>query len=137
MQKIQDKLDLLVERVRRKWKIHGVILTGSYAKQNETPFSDIDVVIIGDFEEDFLDRGLLVMELTPEIPKLEPLCYTREEFQRMFQEGRVTILDCLSDGIILYGEGFLRSYQKAFKQALKDGLTRTSISWVLPPSMNP
>jgi predicted nucleotidyltransferase len=137
MQKIQDKLTLLVERIKRKWKIYGVILAGSYATQNQTPFSDIDVVIIGDFEEDFLDRGLLVMELTPEIPELEPLCYSREEFQRMFQEGRVTILDCLSEGIILYGEEFLKSYQKAFKQALKDGLTRTSVSWVLPSSMNP
>ena len=47
MQKIQDKLELLVERIRSKWKIHAVILTGSYAAQNETPFSDIDVVIIG------------------------------------------------------------------------------------------
>ncbi|MFQ5979702.1 MAG: nucleotidyltransferase domain-containing protein [Candidatus Heimdallarchaeota archaeon] len=137
MQKIQDKLNLLVERIKQKWKIHGVILTGSYAKQSQTPFSDIDVVIIGDFEEDFLDRGLLVMELTPEIPQLEPLCYSREEFRRMFQEGRVTVLDCLSDGTILYGEKFLRDYQKAFKQALKDGLTRTSVSWVLPHSMRP
>lgn len=35
MEKIQDKLDLLVERIRRKWTVHAVIPTGFYAAQNE------------------------------------------------------------------------------------------------------
>lgn len=134
MNTIHSKLTKLVNRVRKEWLIHVVFLTGSYAKEKQTAFSDIDVVILGEFPESFLDRSLRVMELIPELPELDPLCYTPEEFQRMFLDGSITVLDCLNEGKVIFGEDFLKPYHKAFTRALQEGLTRTSVSWILPAS---
>jgi len=52
-----------VERVKRVYRIEGVILFGSRARGDYTPWSDIDILIIGDFTYPYPEqlRKLLMM----------------------------------------------------------------------------
>ena len=46
--------------------------------------SDIDLIIVGDFRERFFERIEKILELT-DLP-VEPLVYTREEFELMKED---------------------------------------------------
>jgi len=46
--------------------------------------SDIDLIIVGDFRERFFERIEKILELT-DLP-VEPLVYTREEFEGMKED---------------------------------------------------
>jgi hypothetical protein len=56
-------------------------LYGSFAKGEIHEGSDIDLIIVGNFKERFFDRIGKILELT-DLP-IEPLVYTREEFDKM------------------------------------------------------
>lgn len=58
-----------------------VYLYGSFANGEIHEGSDIDLIIVGDFKERFFDRIGKILELT-DLP-VEPLVYTREEFEEM------------------------------------------------------
>lgn len=58
-----------------------VYLYGSFATGEIHEGSDIDLIIVGDFKERFFDRIGKILELT-DLP-IEPLVYTREEFDKM------------------------------------------------------
>ncbi len=61
-----------------------VYLYGSFAKGEIHEGSDIDLIIVGDFKERFFDRIGKILELT-DLP-IEPLVYTRAEFDKMKRE---------------------------------------------------
>jgi len=61
-----------------------VYLYGSFAREDVHEGSDIDLIIVGDFRERFFERIEKILELT-DLP-VEPLAYTREEFERMKEE---------------------------------------------------
>ena len=59
----------------------------------------MDLVIVGDFRERFLDRIGRILDLT-DLP-IEPLVYTREEFEQMKQSGNPFIRTVLATGMKL------------------------------------
>ncbi len=61
--------------------------------------SDIDLAIIGDFKERFLDRADKMLEMT-ELP-VELLCYTEKEFEEMKLKGNPFVKEILK-GKLLY-----------------------------------
>ncbi len=58
--------------------------------------SDIDLVIVGDFQERFHERIGRILALT-DLP-IEPLVYTREEFEAMKKGGNPFIKEVLATG---------------------------------------
>ena len=92
--------DLVVKEIRPE----AVVLFGSFAKGDINEGSDVDIVVIADFKERFLDRINLLMGLNDEIKlPLEPVGYTTEEFQRMRDKGNPFIREVLERGKVLYG----------------------------------
>ena len=63
---------------------YEVYLYGSFARGDVHEGSDIDLIIVGDFKERFFDRIGKVLDLT-DLP-IEPLVYTRDEFDVMKQD---------------------------------------------------
>jgi predicted nucleotidyltransferase len=61
--------------------VKEVYLFGSFAKDEIHEGSDIDLLIIGDFQERFFDRIGKVLDLT-DLP-IEPLVYTEKEFKTL------------------------------------------------------
>ncbi|NIA12004.1 MAG: nucleotidyltransferase domain-containing protein [Nitrospiraceae bacterium] len=63
-----------------------VYLYGSFARGDVHEGSDIDLIIVGDFKERFFDRIGKILDLT-DLP-IEPLVYTRDEFDAMKRDNR-------------------------------------------------
>ena len=84
IEKSEDLLEELrnfVERLKRELPVTQVYLYGSFAKGEVHEGSDIDLIIVGEFRERLFDRIGKVLDLT-DLP-IEPLVYTREEFEEL------------------------------------------------------
>ncbi|AEH51671.1 nucleotidyltransferase domain-containing protein [Pseudothermotoga thermarum] len=93
------------QRVVETLKPRCVILFGSFARGDVNEGSDVDIIVIADFKENFLDRVKLLLDLNDGIGiPVEPLGYTPEEFQEMRDRQNPFILEVIETGKILYGE---------------------------------
>jgi HEPN domain-containing protein/predicted nucleotidyltransferase len=79
-----------------------ILLFGSYARGEQDDFSDLDIVVIKETEERFLDRLARICELVPEAGAMDVLVYTPDEFAGMQAQGRVFIQQVVEDGVVLY-----------------------------------
>ena len=103
-QEVLEGLRLYVERLKEELKPRLVLLFGSFARGDYNEGSDVDLLIVAEFKEHFLDRiGLLMKLNTFHIP-IEPIGYTPQEFQDMRERGNPFILEVLERGKVLYGD---------------------------------
>ena len=116
-------------RVRDALAPHMIILHGSVARGLHGPWSDIDVIVVADFRESFLDRILRLLELAePSLP-VEPLGYTPEELERMLEQLNPLVLDALEFGVPLLGEERFRALRRRLEELKHEGLQRDELGW--------
>ena len=60
---VQNELNSFIRRIKKTINIKCVILFGSQARGDYTQVSDIDLIIIADFKEDFFNRILNLTRL--------------------------------------------------------------------------
>jgi uncharacterized protein len=102
-EEIFSKIEEYKQVAIKKLKPHAIILYGSFARGDFNEGSDVDMVVVADFKEPFLDRIKLLLDLNDEIKlPLEPVGYTVDEFSKMFLEGNSFILEVVEKGRILY-----------------------------------
>ena len=82
-ERVYEELEEFVKELRSLYTIYHVYLFGSAAENALHEGSDIDLIIVGDFKERFFRRIANVLGLTS-LP-IEPLVYTKEEFEAMKQ----------------------------------------------------
>ena len=80
-----------------------VILFGSFARNESDELSDIDLVIIKDTEEDFLERIRRVLDELDLSKAIDILVYNPAEFLNMRERGNAFIEKIEREGIVLYG----------------------------------
>jgi predicted nucleotidyltransferase len=80
-EKINEQLRELARLLKSKHKAKKVYLYGSFARGNFHEASDIDLIIVGDFEGRMHQRIGKILDLTS-LP-VEPLVYTEAEFEQM------------------------------------------------------
>lgn len=96
------KIDDYVGEVIRKFNPDLVLLFGSFATGDINEGSDIDILVVADFKEAFLDRIRTLIDLnTFKIP-IEPVGYTPEEFNQMKNKKSLFIMEVLEKGKVLY-----------------------------------
>ena len=78
---IYKRLNKFIKKLREKFSIKEIYLYGSSAKGILHEGSDIDLVIVGNFNGRIFNRIEEIFKLT-DLP-VEPLVYTPEEFQQM------------------------------------------------------
>jgi len=128
---IKEALSKFLSKIKAKMNVKCVILFGSRARGDFMPHSDVDLIIIGDFTEKFLDRILIISEENDSPYNFETFCYTELEFESMFKRGNALVLDAIYEGIPLEGEEFFRMYKNQMNSLIKKGLKRTTCTWVL------
>jgi predicted nucleotidyltransferase len=79
-----------------------VILFGSWARGDEDEHSDLDLVIIKETQERFLDRLEKVYELVKPTFAMDVLVYTPQEFHEMRERDNPFIEMVLKEGVVIY-----------------------------------
>jgi len=99
---VYRRIDDYIAEVVRKLHPNLVILFGSFATGDINEGSDIDILVVADFKEDFLDRIRTLMDLnTFKIP-IEPVGYTLKEFNQMKNRKNPFIIEVTEKGKIMY-----------------------------------
>jgi predicted nucleotidyltransferase len=75
---------------------------GSYAREEQDAYSDVDIVVIKDTQERFLDRLAAVYQHVLPDFAMDVLVYTPREFEEMASAGNPLIERIQSEGIVLY-----------------------------------
>jgi predicted nucleotidyltransferase len=99
LRRLEEYVGALVEELNP----HLVILFGSFARGEDiNEGSDIDLLVVADFQEDFLGRIGRMMRMNRFKIPVEPVGYTPEEFMEMIEKRNPFILDVLERGRIIY-----------------------------------
>jgi len=93
---IYKAIEELIHRIKKELPVKSVYLYGSFATGHIHEGSDIDLVIVGDFQERFTDRIARILDMT-NLP-IQPLVYTPEEFDEMVQRKNPLITEVLRTG---------------------------------------
>ncbi len=94
-----EQINRLGADLRARFPIREIYLFGSFVSGRIHEGSDIDLMIVGDFRERFLDRIGLILDQT-DLP-IEPLVYTPEEFDQMKRSGNPLMATVLATGVKL------------------------------------
>jgi len=102
---VQEIIQNILERLLIEYAPQKVILFGSYAYGNPRPNSDIDLLIIKETPERFIDRWVSVRRILSD-PKrtvpLETLMLTPEEVPRRLAIGDQFLAEVMEKGEVLY-----------------------------------
>lgn len=96
-----------------------VILFGSYAKGNFTEGSDIDLCVIAErLPEDELRRRTLVGLYNT--PKITAIGFYPQEFINFLKKRRCFVYDIISDGIVVYDDGFFEKIKSVYEECIRE-----------------
>lgn len=127
-------LERVVELLAKKLRLKALILFGSRARGDWSPWSDYDLLVIADFDEQYLDRIKKLLDILSEIPlEIEPHPYTLQEALEMLKRGNPIIVDALEEGIVLYTTEDLNKLVETYRELRRRGLRRSETSIILPP----
>lgn len=91
-----------IVRALKPYEPERVILFGSAARGDADRYSDVDIVVIKETAERFLDRLARVYDLIQPNYALDALVYTPQEFAEMQARGNPFVEEILQDGIAIY-----------------------------------
>lgn len=98
---LHEELQRLVATLERMGA-EKIILFGSMARGMVNIFSDLDLIVVMDSQEDFVERhGQMYRALCPQVDA-DILVYTPEEFARM--QDRPFLQWALKEGVVLYAK---------------------------------
>lgn len=103
-QELLRRLDRYVGRLVEELEPQAVVLFGSFARGDVHEASDLDLLVVADFPEAFLERIGRLLELASGLGlPLEPVGYTREEVLAMWQQGNRFLQEVVRTGRLVYG----------------------------------
>lgn len=101
--KLAGRVENIVSCLVREFEPERIILFGSYARGDYTKDSTIDLLIIADTDERFLDRiKKALLSCRGQTPSIDPLVYTPDEFTSLIEQGEGFIDSAIDEGIIIY-----------------------------------
>ena len=101
-QEIFEAIAKYQEKVIRELKPRKIILFGSFARGDFNEGSDVDLIVMGDWHQDFLDRIKVLLDMNQFGLPLEPVGYTEQEFEQMANEGNRFVSEVIATGKVVY-----------------------------------
>lgn len=124
-----EEVSQYCEGVSCQLKPDIIILYGSTARGLHGKWSDVDLIVIADFEVPFIDRIGKLLELNETRAPIEPLGYTLNEFYEMLLKFNPLTLEAMKDGIPLIGEKPFAKLRSKFREMEKKGLKKMKVTW--------
>lgn len=100
-QQIAAELAALVEQLK-SYRPEQIVLHGSLARGDWNRASDIDLIIVKETDQPFIQRIGEVLDLCNSAMDIEPLVYTPDELRAMLAEGNSFLEKALIEGRVLY-----------------------------------
>jgi uncharacterized protein len=98
---MEETLNVLLQALQR-YQPQRIILFGSTARGEADADSDLDVLVIKETPEPFVQRLETMARLCPTGVHADILVYTPEELQHMVEDGNPFILRALEEGRVIY-----------------------------------
>jgi predicted nucleotidyltransferase len=99
-QALDDALNRILDHLSKMPEVEKVILFGSYAGGRRDLFTDLDILVVMETQEHFVDRtARLYGQISIDVD-VDLLVYTPQEFGRMQRSGFVK--QALSTGQVIY-----------------------------------
>jgi len=98
---MEKSLAILLDTLKG-YQPHKVILFGSAARGEADAQSDLDVIVIKDTQDSFIERLEAMAKLCPPGVHADILVYTPEEIRAMVEEENPFIIQALREGKLLY-----------------------------------
>ncbi len=102
---VKDTIQKILDKLVTGYAPEKVILFGSHAYGNPRPDSDIDLLIIKDTSERFIDRWVTVQRILSDRKRrigLETIVLTPQEVSRRLAIGDQFITEIMEEGEVLY-----------------------------------
>ncbi|MFZ1401019.1 MAG: nucleotidyltransferase domain-containing protein [Candidatus Promineifilaceae bacterium] len=99
---LQTELSRYLKLIKQYYKPYKIYLFGSMAAGTTNRWSDLDMVIVADTKERFLERTRQVMTLLRPRIGLDILVYTPEEFAQMREDRTFMQSEIIEKGRLLY-----------------------------------
>ncbi|MCY0867685.1 MAG: nucleotidyltransferase domain-containing protein [Desulfurococcus sp.] len=133
---VADELQKIVGMLVERFKPKAIILFGSRARGDWVPWSDYDLLIIADFENKYLDRIKIILDLLGDtVLNIEPHPYTLEEAVQMLSKGNPIIVNAIEEGIVLYSTSEYEILLEKYRELREKGLRRTHTTVILPDKL--
>ncbi len=101
-QEIFERLEEYKEKIVKELKPKKIILFGSLARGDFNEGSDVDIIVIADWKQDFLARIKTLLEIDRCGLPIQPLGYTEEEIELMLLGGNRFITEAMASSKVLY-----------------------------------
>jgi len=101
----EREIERIIKRIAEGYQPLRVILFGSHAWGDPTEDSDIDLLIIKETSDRFIDRWVAVRELIADPHRrtpVEPIVMTPEELDRRIARGDQFFREIVTKGKLLY-----------------------------------
>ena len=102
--KVETALQHYLKRISTQVKVHQAILFGSYARDNYSPGSDIDIAIIADGLPGDPGKRFAMLKDTVLGLDLQPFAYTSEEWKKMLETDSSIAAEIVKHGKVLLSE---------------------------------
>ena len=101
MRSLEKSLDSLLDKLKA-YRPRKIILFGSAARGEADPESDLDVIVIKETEQSFVERLEAMAKLCPPGVYADILVYTPEEIRMMVEEENPFMTQALREGKLVY-----------------------------------
>ncbi len=99
-QALEEGLDEILGRLREMPEVVKAILFGSYAAGRRDLFTDLDLIVVMDSDQDFVQRTAGLYQKLQVGVDLDLLVYTPDEFEKMRERG--FLRHALETGQVIY-----------------------------------
>ena len=100
--KLAIALDELLPTLIEEYEPERIVLFGSMARGNVGEWSDLDLLIVKETSDSFLERSKEVALLCRALVGADYLVYTPDELDEMIERGNPFLLEALKEGRTLY-----------------------------------
>jgi predicted nucleotidyltransferase len=100
--KLPPAAQKVLSRIMAGYHPQLIVLFGSYARGDVHEGSDLDLIIVKNTDERFIDRIEQVLAFSDGEMAVEPLVYTQAEIDAMLSEGNGFLETALREGIVVY-----------------------------------
>ncbi|MBI2934447.1 MAG: nucleotidyltransferase domain-containing protein [Chloroflexi bacterium] len=102
MKDLLPRLKVISTRLKAEYHAQKVILYGSYARGEATEDSDVDVLVIAETHQGFVERMATVLKLVRDLYQglgLSPIVLNPEEVEKRLKLGDQFVEDILKTGV--------------------------------------